>query len=830
MPGKQQVNNSPQTTRVNPTEKAGPFIDITEGDADIETKAKTVLGELIDVTQFALMTALGEGVNRIGKALDGIKYLSKTSLIGLDTFSYAMMIWLASVRVDKYQQRHALFNVDETKNNEYFEHEARALLDALTAKEILILIREGKSSGYEALFNAGEDTKLQLSAFESYIIDLLKHNAKAIAPKQIFHTGAKAIIGNAQLLFSRVRERQIYIEKKYGSLLDKFTDTNYIEQSIANKFHSSVGKSVHEARSKLRERYTAEDSGFTNHADKLNAEIETLNQKKLTIQNVFQYIISAALSISLDRAENLIAEITLIEKHWKKTKNIKSNNYEGIVFDFIEEQWHVIKLSPQKENNPNHEFLLQNRVKKLIEDNGLNKESIKVLKSLYHQFHSRTFLHDDNDQAYYKAQERGILDSELERTKTKIWIFSLVRKLSIIATPISLIILVATAFAQAAALAVFIPLVLVGTTSLIDEAIDIRYKFKKWRQSIGAKNEWKETHPFILQVTDEKDGKKVTRAIDIMDKIKKQIKEKNTVPKEFSKYSPEELKFLYLISINDSEAHQSKNPFDRNTRQYLAHDIQKAITLFSTPDKQGSVVEFLTKYTRPLSLDDELKQYINQHQDEVNAFRFYENGLDYEENIDNFYAAGLRYLESQCKILDQYEKRAMRRQTKFIQACFSFNGVFWGVLASMAVSTLFVAQDLPAAIIKTLSLEFMLSTGANIAIQTFHYIGFATIGIAAIASTIMVIYQLNQNRIKGELKIDEHYLHMNHVLDPVKPTPPPANATEKHTFLVSPIALMRFSTGKGMQYTNNTHTATQQQPHSLINTVKQKYNQYTQNQ
>lgn len=680
-----------------------PFIDTAEEDASTDTKGKTVFGEGIDVFQFATMTAFGEGIDLIAKYFYGIKqYLSSTTIAGLDSLSYLMMIWLSSVRIDKYKQRHDLFR-DKNKP-EYYSTESDALIAAMTKTEKDTLLAVARACNHPMVTTAIRSPQDLENGFRLFIIDLLKHDAERIdiIPP---HTKAKKIILQSQMLFERIRKRQDYVRVKYADLMKAFG---------LNEF-SHVAEEAPSAKAIM----------YTKMSQELN--------------------------LSLAAAENLISELTLIEKNWKKTLGLHETQPDKVFIAFVIKQWSTINQKTYQDSVFNHEARLDQRIKNLLCQHGLTTaQSLNTLKHYYGIFHDHEYLHDQNDQNFYKAKERGILAYERERTQTKVQVFSWVRRMSLIAAPLSILIFFAVAISAASGIAAFVPLFLVGTTSLIDEAIDIRYKYQKWKQSIAAMKAWKKDNTFTIEIKG--------NTVNILDKVKALIEERDRVPEAYAEYSAQELIYLHSISFNDSQS-PNDNSADRNVRAHLTHDFEKVIKLFKEGKLHG-IKTFINKMAAPLACDEELKRYIIAHEKEINEFRFYEEGYiigSDEKRLDNFdqlYAAGMRYLESQCKINQQYESRVERRQTKFKQACFSFNGVFWGVLASMAVHILLLSQSI---------------LSSHVAMHAFNYVGFITIGIAAVASGIMIKYQLNQNKVKGLQKSEEHYLHMNHLLNPAFP-------------------------------------------------------------
>lgn len=747
---------NPNDINMMPTNNKGPFIDIREADASTDTKTKTVFGELIDVIQFAIMTAFGELIDVIAKYAYGIKqYLSHTTIAGIDMFSYGIMIWLASVRVDKYKQRHELF---KDKNSEaYYDTEANALFQAMTKEEKEALIKVAQVN-YDPRVPRFPRTQEELdSGFKVYMTLLLKHDAARldIMPS---HTKAKKTLMQANLLFDRVRKRPEYVNYKFEPLLEALGLKRTGYAHLANEVPSA--------------------------------------------KSIMYYKLSTELNLTLDAAENLLSELMLIEKYWKKTLGLYETNPEKQFWAFIDKQWHTVRLKEYKDKEFNHEWRLEEKTKAMLTQRNLENDDLKKLKACYKIFHQLDYLHDQNDQNFYKANERGILEYEKDRTATKIQVFTWVRRMSLIATPLSILIFFAVTIHHGAALTAFVPLFLVGTTSLVDELIDIRYKYQKWKQSVAAKEAWQKNNTFSVNIN----GKPV----NMLEKIKALIDARDSVPESLSDYSAQELIYLHAISCNDNQT--PKEQQDRNTRQYLSIDIKKAIQLFSTEGSLDAVQAFIKKATAPLSYgDDQIKAYIHKHADEINEFRFYEEGYikgsdDLDTNkFDKLYAAGMRYLESQYKINQQYENRVSRRQTKMIQSCFSFNGVFWGVLASMAVHVLLLSAN-----------TFTSST----AMQTFNIVGFVTIGIAAIASGIMIKYQLNQNSVKAQQKNEEHYLQMNHVLTPSTPGAPTSaqglSARHKDSVLPTQQSVVRFSHHPSLGRNSNNGAVTAQRLQSTI--------------
>jgi hypothetical protein len=92
----------------------------------------------------------------------------------------------------------------------------------------------------------------------------------------------------------------------------------------------------------------------------------------------------------------------------------------------------------------------------------------------------------------------------------------------------------------------------------------------------------------------------------------------------------------------------------------------------------------------------------------------------------------------------ELKDRLDRRYTKAVQAGFSFTGVFFGILISFAISGLVIAEQ------AVKGLDF------TQVINPFSFGGFGTIGLAAMAGMIMVVYQMGQNEKKKIQSASEH--------------------------------------------------------------------------
>ncbi len=377
------------------------LIDPHNCDNSAETKQVTYYGEIADFIQFMTMTTFSDGFNAVARYGFGKEsFIPVQGLVGMDILSYSIMTALAYYREEKFLQRHDLF-VDKN-SAAYYQHKAKALLAALNEDELAELERNRGSKDAE-----------------SYIIHLLKYDARAISPHNL--PAAKTLLDKWRHIFEKVRHR-----KHYSALYYNFKTAD-LRSDLS--FHS--------------EDRVALDFEGAYHFKSIEHHF---------VENVLKTFSSRL--INEVHVEQFIYELSLLEK------------------------------TPQVSLHQAQQALLA----RFRVDNSADRDrALTLLHTFYRHYHS---YHDRNDLAFYKANSRGTLKAELDRTAFKAKLFGTVKNVSAMATAYSVGSFLASFFVSLSVANIFAPIFLVGTTSLVDEWTDCNYKEKKLKESRADLEAW----------------------------------------------------------------------------------------------------------------------------------------------------------------------------------------------------------------------------------------------------------------------------------------------------------------------------------------------------
>lgn len=376
-------------------------------DNSAATKAVTYKGEVVDFVQFAFMTTFSEGIDSISRyGFNKRDFVPEKSMIGLDIFAYAMMVYLAYIRSEKFKERYKAFL--DHNSDDYYKQTANALIAAMSEAEITALGLNGVSDK------------------TARVISLIKHDAHALSPGNI--PAARTLIETAQIIFARAKKTTAYAKSRYD-LLSWVNAINAVEVTA----EWGVARLVEEKDFKK----------------KSFEEIELLFAQRI---------------LGVSRLDAIVKPNELTP--------------ESFIADL-----HHLELTGSVDSKQKHLDLLEHYK---VEERFRN-DCYNLIKAFYAHYHT---YQDKNDSAFYVGNMRGITGDEQCRTKFKENLYTTVYGASIIATLYSATNFVRAFFMPVSMFNVFVPLFLVGATSLVDEVADLHFKTRKYNQSKRDLEQW----------------------------------------------------------------------------------------------------------------------------------------------------------------------------------------------------------------------------------------------------------------------------------------------------------------------------------------------------
>lgn len=186
------------------------LIERSSSDSSAQTKQVTYWGEVVDFTQFTCMTGLSDVLNAFLQRKG--KEIPVFGMTGLDVFSYALMVYLANLRTDKFADRNALLN--DQNQDHYYQKQAQALYDSLNVDEKA-----------ELFLDKPKDMDDQV-----FIIELLQFNAELLNPHNL--PAARTQLHKWRAIFERVKKRPVFVQIWYGDVLNEVLEKKQFTDSI----------------------------------------------------------------------------------------------------------------------------------------------------------------------------------------------------------------------------------------------------------------------------------------------------------------------------------------------------------------------------------------------------------------------------------------------------------------------------------------------------------------------------------------------------------------------------------------------------------------------
>jgi len=224
------------------------LVNRSSSDNSAKTKKDTFDGEWIDFTQFTLMTGLSDVLNAFLNKKG--KEIPVFGLTGLDVVSYALMVYLASLREGKYKERHK--QLTEQNNETYYQDLAETLFGALTPQELMEL---------------NHDKPLEMRETD-FIIELLKYNAFLIDPTNL--PAARTKLDKWRAIFEKAKKRPGFVEARYHLEHKTFDEIELNKtHGILSQYSKKTKEEARHFRAKLKaiELSPDEESVFSKQLD-----------------------------------------------------------------------------------------------------------------------------------------------------------------------------------------------------------------------------------------------------------------------------------------------------------------------------------------------------------------------------------------------------------------------------------------------------------------------------------------------------------------------------------------------------------------------------------
>lgn len=408
------------------SESPNKLIERYSADNSAETKQVTYYGEIEDFTQFTVMTGLGDGIDAVAHhGFHQENFIPTVGITGLDVFSYAVMVHLAGLRQEKFEDRRKFLN--DQNSAEYYDRLSRALYSAMTESERVELAKDFSSvapnddkastlyNQYPEYLNKNTDKAVRVEGHHWFIIQLLKYNARVINPET--PVLARGHLDKWHSIFEKCKSQKEFATVYYKDL--------YLEAFKNDQYYASL---------------FVQDRSFDEY-------------RKLFVWALLRKYSKHQLKISENDARYFIGSLIRLEKNHDDAKI--RNLQLGLLGDY----------GVPKDDQ---------------------EAALTDLKKFFDVYHKQQ---DKNDKAFYKANLRGIQQEEDFRTWFKTRLFGTVKYASIAGLGYSsgmfVISIVREVLNQAPLpfAQTVLPLFLVGATSLVDEASDLYFKVKKYQQS-----------------------------------------------------------------------------------------------------------------------------------------------------------------------------------------------------------------------------------------------------------------------------------------------------------------------------------------------------------